>query len=230
LAAPKLNDYADEDGRKRAWRELVWKDHGFIRALYDNTHVVAPGKVWRTYQPGPAKLRNWKKLGIKTVVNLRGPKPSGPLFLETEACREYGLALVNFRVFSREAPSPEILHGAQKLFRDIEYPAIFHCKSGADRVGLMSALYLFFEAGEPIDKALRHLSLRYGHVRQGKTGVIDHAFDAYLVHAAKNEIALDDVDAFFYWVDTDYDHIALKRDFKANWWGTLLTEKILRRE
>ena len=225
-----MDDYAGEEGRKRAWRELVWKDHGFVRAVYDNTHIVAPGKVWRTYQPGPAKLKSWKKRGVRTIVNLRGSKPSGPLFLETEACRALGLALVNFRVFSREAPSPEILHGARKLFSEIEYPAVLHCKSGADRVGLMSALYLFFAEGEPLDKALDHLSLRYGHIRQGKTGVIDFAFDAYLAHAAANNIALDDVEAFFVWIDDSYDHVEMKKAFKANWWGALLTEKILRRE
>jgi hypothetical protein len=27
-----------------------------------------------------------------------------------------------------------------------------------------------------------------------------------------------------------YDPAAIRRDFKAQWWGTLLTEKILRRE
>ena len=71
-------------GRKRAWRELMLGDHGALRLLYDNTHEVAPGKLWRTYQPSPKKLAQWKDRGVKTVVNLRGDKPSGFYFLEEE--------------------------------------------------------------------------------------------------------------------------------------------------
>ena len=101
-------------------------------------------KLWRTYQPSPAKLGKWRERGVKTVVHLRGDKPSGFYFLEEEACGKLGLDLVTFRVFSRDAPSKEILHSARKLFEEIEYPAIMHCKSGADRRGAdVSAVSLF---------------------------------------------------------------------------------------
>ena len=206
-------------------------DHGVLRLLYDNTRIVAPGKLWRSYQPSPHKLKIWRDMGARTIINLRGDKPSGFYFLEEEACEALGLELVTFRVFSREAPSKDILHGARALFRDIAYPAVMHCKSGADRTGLMATLYRFFEEGRPLPEAMDHLSLRYGHVRQGKTGVIDYAFERYIAHARENEIALDDVDAFFTWVDSEaYDPQEVKADFMGSWWGNLLTEKILRRE
>jgi len=46
------------------------------------------------------------------------------------------------------------------LFGTLEYPILMHCKSGADRVGLMSALYLHTRHGVPISEARRQLSLR----------------------------------------------------------------------
>lgn len=205
-------------------------DHGALRKLYRNDHEVVPGKLWRSYQPSPRDISRWADRGIKTVINLRGGKPSGFLFLEEEACAKYGLTFETFRVFSREAPSSEILHGARALFDRIAYPALIHCKSGADRAGLMATLFLFLHEGVPLDRALDQLSFRYGHIRQGKTGVIDYAFDQYLSHAKEQGLALDDLDAFFSWIDGPYNHTAMKENFMASWWGGLLSEKILRRE
>lgn len=211
-------------------REFLFADHAILRMAFDNSHEIAPG-VFRSFQPSPARLRQWARRGIRTVVNLRGPKPSAALFLEEEACAQLGLKLENFRVFSREAPSADTLRAARDLFARIDYPALFHCKSGADRAGVMSALYLFFAGKAPLDKALGQLSLRYGHVKHGKTGVIDAAFDRYLAHAQAQAISLSDVDAFFAWVNSDaYDPAAIKRDFMGSWWGNFLTERVLRRE
>jgi len=231
VAAPLTREeFETPQGRKRAWRELMLADHGFLRTLYDNSHEIAPGKMWRTYQPSPAHLERWAAKGVKTVVNLRGPKPTGQLFLEEDACARLGMRLVNFRVYSREAPSKEILHGARALFDEIEYPAIMHCKSGADRAGLMSTLFLFFHEGVALDQALGQLSFKYGHVKAGKTGVIDAAFARYIAHAREKGISLSSVDEFFRWVDSDYDPAEVKASYRSKGWGDLLTEIILRRE
>ena len=211
-------------------RDFLIKDHAAIRMIYDNSHEIAPG-VFRSFQPSPARLEKWARRGVRTIVNLRGPKPSAALFLEEEACARLGLTLENFRVYSREAPSAETLRGARDLFARIEYPALFHCKSGADRAGLFAALYLFFSGTAPLDVALGQLSLRYGHVKHGKTGVIDAALERYLAHARARSISLSDVDAFLEWAQSDaYDPAAIKRDFMGSWWGNFLTERMLRRE
>ena len=223
-------EFETQEGKKRAWRALMLGDHGVLRKFYDNTHEVAPQKLWRTYQPSPADLTRWKARGIRTVINLRGDKPSGFYLLEEEACDALGLDLISFRVFSRDAPSKEILHGAQELFENLTYPAIMHCKSGADRAGLMAVLYLFFQKNIPLDQALDQLSFRYGHVKQGKTGIIDYAFNQYIAYASANEKSLSSVDDFFTWVDETYDPVAMKQEFLGSWWGNILTEKILRRE
>lgn len=222
---------ATKEGRARAWRSLLLEDHGVLRLAYRNEHEIAPDRMWRSAQPSPHDIARLARRGIKTIVNLRGDAPSGFLFLEEEACRAHGIALVNFRVYSREAPSVEIMKGARTLFDTIAYPALMHCKSGADRVGVMSALYLFFKEGAPFDEALGQLSLRYGHFRQGKTGVIDYALEKYLEFARATGVDLSSVDAFFAWAESaHYDHVAVKKEFLGSWWGNLLTERILRRE
>ena len=115
--------------------------------------------------------------------------------------------------------------GARALFERIEYPAMMHCKSGADRAGLMSVLYMHLRQGRPIAEARRQLRPKFSHASAGLTGVLDAAVRALSREIAPLGLSLED------WVQTpDYDPAALKRDFKAQWWGTLLTEKILRRE
>lgn len=205
-------------------------DHGGLRKLYDNSHEVAPGVLWRSYQPSPADLERWKRRGVKTVINLRGDKPSGFLFLEQEACKRLDLELVTLRTWSREAPPKAFLKEARALFKRIAYPALVHCKSGADRAGLMATLYLFFEKGQPLDQAMEQLSFRYGHVRSGKTGVIDAALNAFIAHARARNISLDDIEAFFEWVDGDYDPHRIKQDFHGTIVGRVLSDWVLRRE
>lgn len=230
--APPLarDDLLTPRGRFRAWAGLMLGDHGALRKIYSNVHEVAPGKLWRSYQPSPGDLEKWKARGVKTIVNLRGDKPSGYYLLEEEACERLGLNLVTFRVFSRNAPSREMLHGARKLFDDIAYPAVMHCKSGADRVGLMATLYLFLQEGRPLDEAMAQLSFKYGHIKHGKTGVIDYALEQFLAWTKANGKSLSSVDDFFEWVDGDYDPDAAKAQFHSTGWGDFLTELVLRRE
>ena len=179
----------------------------------------------RAAQPWPYQLAYWKRDGIRTIVNLRGGFDTGFYVLEREACERLGLKMVDFTITSREVPRRETVLGARDLFQSIEYPALMHCKSGADRAGIMSVFYRHFHLGEPIREAMKELGLRTLHVKQGKTGVLDYVFERYLAEAEPKGISFID------WVQSDaYDRKQIKDDFKASWWGTLLTDRLLRRE
>jgi hypothetical protein len=45
-----------------------------------------------------------------------------------------------------------------------KYPLLIHCKAGADRTGLASAVYLMMHRGEPPQKALSAFTLYHSHV------------------------------------------------------------------
>jgi protein tyrosine/serine phosphatase len=211
-------------GRLRAYLDFIFTDHAFLRVTWHNAHWISP-ELLRMNQPWPYQLAQWKKRGIKTVLNLRGTPDAGHYVLEEEACRKLGLKLVNFTVWSREAPSREVVLGAKRLFDSLEYPVLMHCKSGADRAGIMSVLYQHFRQGLPVKEAARQLSWKYGHARAGLTGVLDYAIERYLEEADALGHSYEE------WVSRpDYDHKAIQQEFRANWWGTLLTEKLLRRE
>ena len=210
-------------GRLAALVDMTFRDHAFLRVWWQNAHWISD-EMLRTNQPWPFQIRARARAGIKTIINLRGGFGTAFHQLEREACARAGVTLENWTVTSRGAPTLEQVRGAKALFERIAYPALMHCKSGADRAGLMSVLYLHFRKGEPIDKAMRMLGLRYGHVRQGMTGVIDHFFEEYLAHGASKGLSLIE------WMERDYDPVKLKAEFRAGWWGTLLVDKILRRE
>ena len=225
-------EFETPEGQKRAWRSLMFGDHGFLRKVYDNTHQITD-EMWRTYQPSPEMLKKWKKRGIRTILNLRGmrrgKKQDGLYFLEEATCKDLGLEFVSFRAFSREAPTKEFVFGLRDLFEKIEYPAMLHCKSGADRAGIASVLYLFLHKGRPFEEALDQLSFKYGHVKEGKTGILDHFFEEYK-KAAERSGAEKTPAHFLAWVENEYDKDAVAASFEPTKLGTLVTETILRRE
>lgn len=217
-------DLSTPAGRIGAYLSFLWDDHAYLRLGFQNAHWVSP-ELLRTNQPWPFQLKWWKQRGIRTVLNLRDQPQRADFVLEQEACRRLGLTFVNFVVASREAPTREQVIGAKRLFESIEYPCLMHCKSGADRVGVMSVLYAHFRLGLPIREAARQLSIRYGHIRHGDTGVLDYVFERYLAEADATGESFED------WVSRpDYDVAKVKAAFSSKWWGALLTEKLLRRE
>ncbi|MCB1527892.1 MAG: protein tyrosine phosphatase [Hyphomicrobiaceae bacterium] len=210
-------------GRPAAYAELMLSDHGVFRMLYLNRHKIAPD-TWRSAQPAPGDIRKFAKDGVRTIVNLRGPRACSSYTLEQKECQRNGIRLVDFQVRSRAAPTVQEIKGAAALFERIEYPMVMHCKSGADRAGLMSTLFMHFREGQPIATAKRQLSLRYGHIRQAETGVLDYVFERYLADNARAPMP------FLEWVETVYKPDEVKSSFRAKGWANRLVNSVLRRE
>jgi protein tyrosine/serine phosphatase len=196
-----------------AWLDMLVVDHGLVRLVHLNWGEVAPG-VFRSAQPTPQQLRRAvRRHGIKTVLNLRAERNCGAFVLEEEACDELGLDLVNVRVRSRDVPTKELIRELERIFADMRKPVLMHCKSGADRTGIVGALYLMLVENRPVTEAMRQLSKRYGHIRQAKTGVLDYVFERYVRDVAHEPRP------FREWLRDVYDPAAVKRDFLARWRG-----------
>ncbi|MGF1462519.1 MAG: tyrosine-protein phosphatase [Maricaulaceae bacterium] len=188
-----------------------------------NEHEISPG-VWRSNQPTPRRIRLWADRGIKTVVNLRNESPKAWYALEADACARFGVELVNFAARSRAAPEKAWFHDVKALFAQVEPPFVMHCKSGADRAGLMSALYLLIAQNRPVEEAAAQLSWRYLHVRQGKTGILDFLIDEYARSNALHSMS------FLDWVDERYDPTALRAAFQPAPLADFVVDRVLRRE
>ena len=217
-------DLATKGGRRRAQRDLVWADHGFLRTRFSNFHWIEPGVMARANQPAPRDIERYAGMGIKTILNLRGKADTGYYALEKQACEHNGIVLVDQRMHSRQPPSLEQIRQAKHLFESIEYPALMHCKSGADRAGAMAVLYAHFHMGQPIEQAMEQLSLKYLHVKQGKTGMIDFFFETYLKETTES------CKPFMQWAEEDYDIDKVIAAFHSQWWANILVDRILQRE
>jgi protein tyrosine/serine phosphatase len=222
--APAGFDLTTPTGRVRTYLDYLWNDHAYLRLGFSNAHWISEELV-RTNQPWPHQLAAWKARGIKTVINLRGGFDASFHALEKDACQRLGLTMVDFTITSREVPSVQRVLGAKELFQTIQYPALMHCKSGADRAGIMSVLYMHFRKGKTIREAMDQLHLRYLHVRQGKTGVLDYTFERYLEEGEPAGMS------FLEWVQSPmYDPAGMKARFRSQMLGSLVTERLLRRE
>ena len=216
-----------------AYFDLWVIDHGFLRALYSNMHVL-PGPLYRSNQPNTGQLKKFcSTLGLKAIINLRGFNPKeGRYQLEAESCERIGVTLINVRVNSRALPSPSQIGFLKQLIEEIPLPALTHCKSGADRAGLFSALYCHFRLGQPIIEARKQLHWKYGHFRGSKTGVLDELFDSYLKYQMEifdNQNKEDPVD-FIDWIDNFYDPEVLEKNFKPRGPSKLWVDDIMKRE
>lgn len=217
-------DLTTTGGRWRTTAHHLWHDHAYLRLAFSNAHWISDELV-RTNQPWPFQLKAWADRGIQTVINLRGGFETSFRAMEVDACRRLGLELVDFVIASRDVPTREKVLGARELFQTVRYPALMHCKSGADRAGIMAVFYKHFREGQPIREAIDQLSPRYLHVKAGLTGVLDYIFERYLEEVEPKGVS------FVEWIESPaYDPVALKTDFKASWWGTTLSDRLLKRE
>jgi protein tyrosine/serine phosphatase len=204
-----------------SYLDMLFIDHGVLRLVYVNQHRLGE-RAWRSGQPAPHHVSALARQGVRTIINLRGERLCGSYVLEKSACERHGIALINFKVRSRAAPGREEVKAAVELFERIEYPMLLHCKSGADRAGLMSVLYRFLKEGVPLVEAKRELSLRYGHSRRRETGILDHFFERYIDDNRRRPMP------FLEWLDKVYDPEELHRSFRGR--GNRLVDQVLGRE
>ncbi len=204
------------------WLNSLLVDHAVFRLAWRNWGVVAPGRLYRSNHPLPWQLRAaTRRLGLRTVINLRGERAGcGSDRLGRIAAREAGLVQLDAPFESRGAPHKDRILRLAHLLEAAEEPILIHCKSGADRTGLVAGIWLLLQ-GAPVAAAMAQLSLRHGHIRQSKTGILDAFFAAYAQAAPK---------PFLDWLREDYDEAALRAGFASRAWADGLVDKILRRE
>jgi protein tyrosine/serine phosphatase len=204
----------------------LFVDHALFRTAWRNWGVVAAGRLYRSNHPLPWQLRDAaRRHGLRTVINLRGHRPQcGSDRLARREAAALGLVQIDAPFESRGAPHRDRILRLAEIFRGMEEPALLHCKSGADRTGLAAGLWLLLQ-GRPVEEAQAQLSLRFGHLRQSRTGILDAFFALF---AARRRAAPGL--GFLDWVRTEYDEAALRRDFRSRAWADRLMDGVLRRE
>ena len=216
-------DLASPRGRAAAWIDSLFVDHMVLRLAWDNLAEVIPGKLYRVNHPTPGRLaRLQRRLGLKTLINLRGHRQCGADALSREAAGRLGMIHIDMAFESRGAPHRDRILRFAEIYRTLVTPALMHCKSGADRAGLAAGLAVLFEGGTAA-AALRQLSWRFGHFSKSSTGILD-AFFIHYASVAEGRMP------FLEWVATEYDEVALRQNFRAHGLSSFINDRVLVRE
>lgn len=172
-------------------------DHGFLRHLWTNVAEIDDG-VFRSNQPNTRRLRQFKRAGGVSVVNLRGAVGIAPIALEEADCEALGLKYYWLPLISTQLPSVEFVCNLVEGLRVAPRPLLMHCKSGADRTGLASGIYLMAFKGVAPNEAVKQLSWRHAHNKFSKKAILHRFFELY-------QPAFDAGQDFMDWVRNDYD-------------------------
>ena len=196
----------DPKRRISAERHAWWMDHGLLRSLYDNEFEISKG-IYRSNQPSPKKIEYWFKKGVRTILNLRGESDQGAYYLEKEACKTLGINLIDHQLGASTLKSKEVLLELCKILKTIKGPLLMHCKSGSDRAGLASVIYLIAVKKINPSVAANQLSIKYLHLRWYITGVLDYMISEYVNAFEQTGIEFED------WLQNDYDRDQLLTTF-----------------
>ncbi len=216
-------DVSTPEGRRRAWVDSLLIDHAIFRLVWTNFAAVDPGRLYRCNHPPPGRLAALtRRFGLKTLINLRGLCKNGSDALSRDMAERLGLVFVDMALESRGAPHRDRILRLAEIYRTMSVPAVIHCKSGADRAGLAAGLYVLMAGGTTVE-AMEQLSLRFGHFRRARTGILDAFFLRYAREGEGRKPFLD-------WVRHDYDEAGLRHDFVAGGLSSFITDRILARE
>ena len=160
----------------------------FYTIQHNNFHTVSPKQVYRSAQMNKAELTRYvEEYGIKSILNLRGENlASGWHHAELVTAAKLDVIHYDRSLGSGQKLTMEQMEELVTLLREAPKPVLIHCLGGADRSGLVSALYRFAIEGEKPGEADRELSIWYGHVPLIRPDVtaMDDSFWRYVSNRA----------------------------------------------
>jgi uncharacterized protein (TIGR01244 family) len=127
--------------------------------------------LYRGAQPTAAGMEELKKLGIRTVVNLR--ESNG----DDAKLKELGLAYERIPMTAFFQKDDDIVRFLQIVADDGSSPIFVHCRRGADRTGMMCAIYRIAVQGWTKDQAVAEMTQGGFGFNHGYQNVVNYIRD-----------------------------------------------------
>jgi len=115
-----------------------------------NFHKISED-LYRSGQPTPKGLRNLKAVGIRTVVDLRW------LHSDRNEAMDSGLEYEHIHMTVLSPEESDAVKFLQIVTDKKRTPILVHCQYGADRTGMMCAIYRVAVQGWTKEKALKEM-------------------------------------------------------------------------
>lgn len=182
--------------------------------FYRNFGVVDQGFVYRAAQPEENLKTLVEKYKVASILNLRGGGTSDSFYTdEVRLATAKGIDFYDYPMSANRRPKRRDLLILIDLFQRCRYPLLIHCKSGSDRTGLASGLYLMVRSGTPPEKALDAFSLYYGHVPLFGPQNLHEPFDEY-ADWLRSKGLVHTPDRLRAWVENEYQADDPRREFE----------------
>ena len=154
--------------------------YGAILLATGNVHTVVDGVLYRSAQLSKSQFETViRQHGIKSILNLRGGHLSDAWYAdEIAVSKELGVTHFDYPISARRRVTPTQIADILSIVRSAPKPLLVHCRSGADRSGLVAALFLLDAEHAAPAEADQQLSLLYGHFPYllSKTVAMDESF------------------------------------------------------
>ncbi len=130
-----------------------------------NFHVVTKNELYRGAQMDNDELSYYlNKYHIKSVLNLRGKSPDAQWYKdEIKISKKYGVRHYDYGLSASHILSIKRMKKIVALLKKLPKPILIHCKAGADRSGLVAALWLYKIKHYSFKKSFEQLSVLFGH-------------------------------------------------------------------
>lgn len=116
-----------------------------------NFFMVSPD-LYRSAQPTSLGMKNLKKLGITTIVNLRS------FHSDRDELAGTGLGYEHIHMKAWHPEEKEVIRFIRIVTDDQKTPVLVHCQHGADRTGTMCAVYRILICGWTKQEALDEMT------------------------------------------------------------------------
>lgn len=145
---------------------LVIGGYAVYLIAQNNLHAVPSGQLFRSGQMSAETLtRVIREHGIKTVINLRGDNPGKDWYdTETNTTQKLGVQHFDFSLSASREVSDQEMDKIVATLERAPKPLLVHCKNGADRSGLVGALYLYTQEHQSAVAADKQLTVWCGHI------------------------------------------------------------------
>ena len=131
-------------------RRAEWAPTVRIEGL-PNLHQVSPS-LYRCAQPTGVGMRNARKLGIRTVVSLRA------FHSDREEIGKTALGYQHLFLKTWHPEEEDVLRFLKIVTDPKQVPVLLHCQHGADRTGMMCAIYRIVVQGWTKEEAVREMT------------------------------------------------------------------------
>ncbi|MHC4325718.1 MAG: fused DSP-PTPase phosphatase/NAD kinase-like protein, partial [Planctomycetota bacterium] len=113
-----------------------------------NFHKVSDD-LYRGAQPTAEGMKQLEKLGVKTVVNLRS------VHSDRDELEGTGLAYEHIKMTAWKTEDKDVVRFLKIVTDSNQTPVFVHCQHGADRTGMMNAVYRIAVQGWSKDQAIK---------------------------------------------------------------------------